>query len=366
MSLPWVEKYRPQVISDISYHTDIMNMLHNCVETNNMPHLLFYGPPGTGKTSSILAICRELYGDHFSARVVEMNASDERGINVVRQKIKHFAKLSVGTGNNKLGKPIPAYKMIILDEADCMTREAQDALRVIIEKHCAVTRFCFICNYISQMIEPIKSRCAIFNFKPLDSKSMRARLTHIATEENMKCKDSVFDVLIDLSNGDMRKAIMNLQNIKYVYEARLKAKGVTLDRASIEDVKLFSELEEIRHIDDIEINESDILELTGNLHQSVATNILFRCIQAQTVNVVVDLVRKIIAQGYPVDNCINQINKICVNSDKLKDIHKARIISVAAKIQKRVKECGNEYLQLLDYLSSIYQISHDEMSPMIR
>jgi len=358
MALPWVEKYRPQVITEVSYHTDIMTMLYNCMKTNNMPHLLFHGPPGTGKTSSILAICRELFGEHFSSRVVEMNASDERGINVVRQKIKHFAKLSVGAGINGYGKPIPPYKIIILDEADCMTREAQDALRVIIEKHCGVTRFCFICNYISQMIEPIKSRCAIFHFKPLDTESMLNRLKYIADHENMQCKENVFHILIELSNGDMRKAIMNLQNIKYIYEARLKAKGLTLDKTKLEDIKLFTELEQLRQIDDIDINESDILELTGNLHPKTADKILAMCIDATTIDVIIKTTRKIINEGYPVDNCINQINRICVKSDKLTDIQKANIMTMAAQIQKRVKECGNEYLQLLHYLGNIYQITH--------
>jgi replication factor C subunit 2/4 len=358
MTLPWVEKYRPQLINEVSYHSDIMTMLHNCMKTDNMLHLLFHGPPGTGKTSSILAICRELYGEHFSSRVVEMNASDERGINVVRQKIKHFAKLSVGSGVNLHGKKIPPYKMIILDEADCMTREAQDALRVIIEKHCGVTRFCFICNYISQMIEPIKSRCALFHFRPLNTSSMISRLKFIANAEKLECKEKVFETLVELSNGDMRKAIMNLQNVKYIFQARLKAKGITCDFDNIDDIRLFNELNELKKIKDIDINESDILELTGNLDYDKSTEILSTCIKAESINVIINLVRNIIAEGYPVDQIINQINKICVKSDDLTDIQKAHIVSSAAKIQKRVKECGNEYLQLLDYMSSIYYFTH--------
>lgn len=175
INVPWVDKYRPQKLADIVYQDDVIKMLNNVLETGNLPHLLFHGYPGTGKTSTILAIARELFGSKkFKERVIELNASDERGINVVRHKIVTLAKSAVSAKDpNYL---CPSYKLIILDEADAMTTEAQSALRKTMEDNSDVTRFCFICNYINQIIDPITSRCVKFRFKPICAKVMSVKL----------------------------------------------------------------------------------------------------------------------------------------------------------------------------------------------
>ncbi|KAJ2423438.1 Subunit of heteropentameric Replication factor C (RF-C), partial [Coemansia sp. RSA 2524] len=164
--IPWVEKYRPKNIDDVTAQDEVVQVLRKSLETKNLPHLLFYGPPGTGKTSTILALTRDMYGpEACKTRVLELNASDERGIAVVREKVKTFARAVVSRADPKY--PSPPYKIVILDEADSMTTDAQAALRRIMEKYSRITRFCLVCNYVSRIIEPLASRCTKFRFKSL-------------------------------------------------------------------------------------------------------------------------------------------------------------------------------------------------------
>ena len=158
--MQWVEKYRPESLDQITTQYNIIQSLKNGIKTKNIPHLIFYGGPGCGKTSTILALAKELFGKkNYLNRIIELNASDERGINVVREKIKMYAKQAINYKDD-----MPPWKIIILDEADTMTSDSQFALRRIIEENSKITRFCFICNYHNKIIDPIISRCSIFFF----------------------------------------------------------------------------------------------------------------------------------------------------------------------------------------------------------
>jgi len=209
-NLPWVEKYRPNSLDDLVSRKEIVNTINKLINDDRLPHLLFFGPPGTGKTSTILATARQIFSPkHMPSRVLELNASDERGINVVREKIVEFASSQGIYDLSSDGKR--QIKLVILDEADAMTKDAQNALRRVIEKYTSSTRFCIICNYLSKIIPALQSRCTRFRFAPLDTEQMMPRLDFIIDKERVNIDKPGKEAVIKLSKGDMRKAINVLQ-----------------------------------------------------------------------------------------------------------------------------------------------------------
>ncbi|TGO14314.1 hypothetical protein BTUL_0055g00640 [Botrytis tulipae] len=211
-SLPWVEKYRPDTLEDVSGHQDILATINKFVDTNRLPHLLFYGPPGTGKTSTILALARRIYGSkNMRQMVLELNASDDRGIDVVREQIKTFASTKQIFASKSSSTSPGAYKLIILDEADAMTSTAQMALRRVMEKYTANTRFCVIANYTHKLSPALLSRCTRFRFSPLKEADIRVLVDKVIAEENVQINAEATDALVRLSKGDMRRALNVLQ-----------------------------------------------------------------------------------------------------------------------------------------------------------
>jgi replication factor C small subunit len=199
----WAEKYRPRSLDDIVNQKDIVERLKRFVKEKNMPHLLFAGPPGTGKTTAALALVHDLYGDSYEQFFLELNASDERGIDVIRNKVKEFARTMVSSS-------VP-FKVILLDEADNMTADAQQALRRTMELYTESTRFILACNYLSKIIDPIQSRTALFRFYPLKKEDVVSRLEFIAKEEKVEYDEKALETIYDVTMGDMRKAINTLQ-----------------------------------------------------------------------------------------------------------------------------------------------------------
>ncbi|KAJ7957470.1 Replication factor C subunit [Quillaja saponaria] len=298
-SQPWVEKYRPKQVKDVAHQDEVVRVLTNTLETTSCPHMLFYGPPGTGKTTTALAIAHQLYGPElYKSRVLELNASDDRGINVVRTKIKDFAAVAVGSAQRKGGYPCPPYKIIILDEADSMTEDAQNALRRTMETYSKVTRFFFICNYVSRIIEPLASRCAKFRFKPMSEEIMSSRISYICKEEGLNLDEEGLSTLSFISQGDLRRAITYLQVVPAeVVQALLAAcKGGNFDLANKE-------------------------------------------------------VNNVIAEGYPVSQMLSQLFDAIVEADDILDEQKARISKKVGEADKCLVDGADEYLQLLDVVS---------------
>ncbi len=199
----WIEKYRPRKVSEIVGQKSIVQRLQSYVASRSMPHLLFAGPAGTGKTTSAIALAKELFGESWRHNFLELNASDERGINIVRGKIKEFARIAPFQKED--------FKIIFLDEADALTNDAQAALRRTMEKYTSSCRFILSCNYSSKLIEPIQSRCAVFRYRPLGKEDIIFYVERIAKAEGLTLTEDAKGALAYLASGDMRKAVNALQ-----------------------------------------------------------------------------------------------------------------------------------------------------------
>jgi len=207
IEVPWVEKYRPKTLSDVVGQPNITTRLKSYVEKRNVPNMLFSGSAGIGKTSCAIAMARELFGDGFTQNFLELNASDERGIDVVRNTIKDFARTLAFNAD---------FKIIFLDEADALTSDAQQALRRTMEKYTKTARFILSCNYSSRIIEPIQSRCVIFRYTPLQNEAMKGKLQEIAKEEKIELGEKAMNAIIYVASGDMRKAVNVLQGSAFL------------------------------------------------------------------------------------------------------------------------------------------------------
>lgn len=330
--IPWVDKYRPSSIDGIVYQDDAKKFFNNVLRTGELPHTLLYGPPGTGKTTIILALAINLFGpEKISERVIELNASDDRGIGIVRDTIIGFSQKVIGTPDPNY--PSPPFKIIILDEADAMTQDAQSALRKVMEDHSSITRFCFICNYIDQIIDPIKSRCVVFRFKPLSDSYMKDRLDEISIKENLvdDIEDDVIGAIIETSNGDLRKAIMQLQGLKY----SIKMKGSKLNRY-------------------------DILEINNLMPDYILKGIIDRCIDNGTkVKDLISIADDILSMSFPVGNVIKQIHNEIMIGDVFDDIKKIKIGNYLYVIDGNLRENASEQMSLIGVLGCLYSVWRD-------
>ena len=209
--LPWVEKYRPKDLNSIISHTNILNTLQNLINYNKLPHLIFYGPPGTGKTTTILACAKQIYGENYKSIILELNGSDERGISVVREHIKDFSNTQIML--SQIMNIDYKYKLVILDEADSMTIDAQFALRRVIENCSKNTRFCIICNYLTKIIPGIQSRCTVLKFTPIQFDEHYKYINNIINLEKINITEDCVNNILKISEGDMRKSINILQSL---------------------------------------------------------------------------------------------------------------------------------------------------------
>ncbi|KAB5580437.1 P-loop containing nucleoside triphosphate hydrolase protein [Coniochaeta sp. 2T2.1] len=347
-SQPWVEKYRPKTLSDVTAQDHTVTVLQRTLNASNLPHMLFYGPPGTGKTSTILALAKELYGPELvKTRVLELNASDERGISIVREKVKDFARMQLTNPppGYKAKYPCPPFKIIILDEADSMTQDAQSALRRTMETYSKITRFCLICNYVTRIIDPLASRCSKFRFKSLDQGNARKRLKEIAEKEGVVVEEAAVDALIKCSEGDLRKAITYLQSAARLVGAVKQTKGGLGEGEEDGDGM------DIDDVADPKVTVKIIEDIAGVIPDRTIDE-LVKAIKprkgGETYQTVAKVVEEMVADGWSAGQVVTQLYQAVIYDETVPDQQKNRIVGVFSEVDKRLVDGADEHLSILD------------------
>jgi replication factor C small subunit len=315
----WVEKYRPQTLEDIVNQKDIVSRLKTFVAEKNLPHLLLVGPAGVGKTTSILALARDLYGASYRNFILELNASDERGINVIREKVKNFARTAAMTS------PV-SFKILIMDEADHLTSDAQHALRRTMEIYTRTCRFCLLGNYSENIIDPIQSRCSIFRYSPLDELDLKGHIQKLAEKENLEIIDEGLDAIYQASKGDVRKAINLLQ-------------AAAANQKLIDDVSIYNLLGNIS---------------PENVKEMISVALEGRFLESR------ELLRELlIDQGLAPDDIIRNIYREIMRHSSLSEKNKVKLSDTIGEVDYRLTQGSRAEIQLATLLAHLTLVGEE-------
>jgi len=309
----WTEKYRPSSFADMKGQKEIVMRIEAFIKKMNMPHLLFTGPAGVGKTTLSLIVARKLFSESWHSNFLELNASDERGIDVIRNKVKDFARTrSIGN--------VP-FKIIYLDECDALTKEAQQALRRTMENYTQTCRFILSANYSSKIIDPIQSRCAMFRFKPLAKEEIKEIVAKIAKDESFEINDAAIDALYYISEGDCRKTENILQSC-----------------AAVTD----------------KITEKVVYSIGSTARPKEIRKILELALSGKFIEARKELLDVMLNYGLSGTDVVKQVQKEVLDID-IEEKVKMELIAFCGEVEFRLTEGSDEYIQLEAMLAKINQ-----------
>ncbi|MBI4894764.1 MAG: replication factor C small subunit [Candidatus Aenigmarchaeota archaeon] len=311
----WAEKYRPRMLADVINQKHVTDRMKAFVKDKHIPHLMFAGPAGTGKTTMGLALARELYGTEWKKNVLELNASDERGIDVIRHKVKEFART----------KPIGGvqFRIVILDEADALTQDAQQALRRTMESHTGISRFILICNWSTKIIEPIQSRCAVFRFRSLSEDDIKTYIDRVAKSEKLDLDGGAVNAIIEITEGDLRRVSNLMQSAASL--------GSKISQDSIYDAASRAKPNDVRDM----------------LNQAISGNF------SESRKMLQDLLLK---QGLAGSDVLSEIHRQIYSFD-MPEEKKMVLIDKCGEYDFRISEGGNELIQIEAFLAQVSLLS---------
>lgn len=307
----WVERHRPETLDDIIGHEDQIERLKRYARDDEVPHMIFAGPPGTGKTAAITAFSREVFGDSWRSNLDEMNASDERGIDTIRDKVKGIARSSPAGG--------APFKILFMDEADALTTDAQKPLRRIMEDHSDVTRFFLSCNYPNQIIEALQSRCSMFRFGRLDDEEIKELVIDIAEKEDLVYEDRAIDMIIAESRGDARSAINSLQSSAV----------------------------------DGEVTEDSVETVVGIINDHLVEEIVDMCVRGEVNEAMTTLDMELLKKGANTQLLASSFLRVIKRKD-FPAPGKMKILNKLAEVDWRVKQAANPNVQWHSFLCDLH------------
>lgn len=316
--IPWVEKYRPTSLSDIVGNDATILRLTAFSKDGNVPNIIIAGPPGCGKTTSILCLAHTLLGDSYREAVLELNASNDRGIDVVRNKIKMFAQ-------KKVTLPVGRQKIIILDEADSMTEGAQQALRRTMEIYSRTTRFALACNDSSKLIEPIQSRCAVLRYAKLTSAQIMARLLEVCRTEGVSYTDEGLEAIVFTADGDMRQALNNLQSTHQGFEM---------------------------------VTSENVFKVCDEPHPLLVKQMLDDCLKGD-LSASHKIMRHLWTLGYSAEDIITIVFRVLKNHP-MEEYIKLEYLKEVGLVHLRIAEGLSTHLQLAGLIARLCKISQSE------
>ncbi len=321
----WTEKYRPQSLDAIVNQEEIVSRFKNFVAEKNLPHLLLVGPAGIGKTTSILALAKDLYGPSYRSFILELNASDERGISVIREKVKNFARTAA------IASPVK-FKILIMDEADHLTSDAQHALRRTMEIYTKTCRFCLLGNYSEKIIDPIQSRCSVFRFNPLSESDLKGHLEYISEVENIDIVEEGLDAIYQAGNGDVRKSINLLQ-------------AAAANQKQIDDVSIY--------------------DLLGNVSPKAVKDMVDTALSGDFQSGRELLRDLLITQGLAPEDIIRNIYKEIMRHSNLSEKWKVKLSDTLGTIDYRLTQGSRPEIQLSTLLAHLSVVGEEMNEPSV-